>query len=157
MSDHKRRGFLRSAAGASALGLAWATGMLASARAWAAWPKAAFEAKEVKEMMAALFAGGAPEPSAAVSITMPQIAENGGQVPVVVQADLPKVDSITVIAEGNPRPLVVTATYGPRAMPTLSTRMKLAKTMKITAVVRSDGKLYSAQRSVEVSVGGCGG
>lgn len=157
MLDHMRRGFLRAAAGMSALGLAWTTGMLASVRAWAVWPKAAFEAKESRETLEALFPGAAPAPSSAIAITLPEIAENGGQVPVVVRTDLPDVYSITVIAEANPRPLVATATYGPRAMPMLSTRMKLAKTMKITAVVRSGGKLYSSAREVKVSIGGCGG
>lgn len=157
MNDRLRRGFLKASAALTALGAAGAAGLLASARALAAWPQAAFEAKEVPQTLGALFAGATPTPSNAIAITLPEIAENGGQVPVVVRADLPNVDSITVIAEANPRPLVATATYSPRTVPMLSTRMKLAKTMKITAVVRSDGKLYSASREVKVSIGGCGG
>lgn len=153
MINRLRRTFLQGSAALAAL----AAGLLVAGRAWAAWPKAAFEAKEVPETLTALFPGGAPSASNAIAITLPEIAENGSQVPVVVRTELPNVDSITVIAEANPRPLVATATCGPRTVPMLSTRMKLAKTMKITAVVRSDGKLYASSREVKVSIGGCGG
>ncbi|MCB1874458.1 MAG: thiosulfate oxidation carrier protein SoxY, partial [Chromatiales bacterium] len=38
-----------------------------------------------------------------------------------------------------------------------STRIKMGKTGDVVAVVKSGGKLYSARKSVKVTIGGCGG
>ncbi len=42
-------------------------------------------------------------------------------------------------------------------MPAVASRLKMAKTSKVVAVVESGGKLYSATKEVKVTVGGCGG
>ena len=39
----------------------------------------------------------------------------------------------------------------------VASRLKMAKTSKVVAIVESDGKLYSATKEVKVTVGGCGG
>ena len=39
----------------------------------------------------------------------------------------------------------------------VASRLKMAKTTKVVAVVESGGKLYSATKEVKVTVGGCGG
>jgi sulfur-oxidizing protein SoxY len=39
----------------------------------------------------------------------------------------------------------------------VSTRIKMAKTADVVAVVKSGDKLYSAAKSVKVTIGGCGG
>ena len=41
--------------------------------------------------------------------------------------------------------------------PYVSTRIKMAKTGDIIAVVKADGKLHSATKEVKVTIGGCGG
>lgn len=145
-----RRSFLQ-------LVLAATAAMAAPLRAWAAWPKAAFEAQQSKDVIAELFGGRTPEPSEAVQIRAPEIAENGTVVPVTVTSTLPEIDGITIIAEENPRPLVARFKLSKRAASRVSTRMKLAKTQKITAVVDGGGKLMMASREIKVTIGGCGG
>jgi sulfur-oxidizing protein SoxY len=40
----------------------------------------------------------------------------------------------------------------------VSTRVKMGKTSEVLAVVQTnDGKVYSAKKSVKVTLGGCGG
>ena len=39
----------------------------------------------------------------------------------------------------------------------VATRVKMAKTSKVLALVESGGKVYSAAKEVKVTVGGCGG
>ena len=39
----------------------------------------------------------------------------------------------------------------------VGSRLKMAKTSKVVALVESGGKLYSASKEVKVTVGGCGG
>ena len=41
--------------------------------------------------------------------------------------------------------------------PFVTTRIKMAKTSDVVAVVKADGKLYSAAKEVKVTIGGCGG
>ena len=149
-----RRNALRTilaACGAAAAGLA------APLRALAAWPQAAFDAKTPKEAIDALHRGEALEKSDAVRIVAPELAENGGIVPVTVVANVPDIESITILAEGNPRALTSTYKLGKRARGPISVRVKLAKTQNVTALVRAGGKTYSATQKVTVSVGGCGG
>lgn len=143
-----RRTFVQLGAAAMAL--------LGPLRAFAAWPKAAFEAKTSKEALESLL-GGTPEPSSAVQLIAPEIAENGGVVPISVQTDLKNVESVTLIAEENPRPLVASFKFGKFASPAVATRIKLGKTQNVVAVVKAQGKLYSASRQIKVTVGGCGG
>jgi hypothetical protein len=66
--------------------------------AWAAWPKAAFDAQRTTDVVAAPFGGRRPEASDAVQIRTPEIAENGTIVPITVTATMPDVNGITIIA-----------------------------------------------------------
>jgi sulfur-oxidizing protein SoxY len=132
-------------------------GLVAPLRALAAWPKAAFDAKSPKDLLDAMYKGVQFDKSSAVSILAPDLAENGTIVPITVIADLPGVQSVTIIAEENPRPLTSTYTLGKSAAGPISVRVKLAKTQNVTAVVQAQGKTYSATRRITVSIGGCGG
>jgi sulfur-oxidizing protein SoxY len=140
-----------------AAGGASLAGLIAPLRAIAAWPRTAFDAKTPKELTDAMYKGAQFEKSDAVSILAPDLAENGGIVPITVVANLPEVESIVILAEGNPRTLTSAYTLGKRARGPISVRVKLAKTQNVTAIVRAQGKTYSATRKITVSVGGCGG
>jgi sulfur-oxidizing protein SoxY len=39
----------------------------------------------------------------------------------------------------------------------ISTRIKMGQTGNVIAVVKANGKLYSARKEVKVTIGGCGG
>lgn len=144
----------------------WTAGTLAvgpallgagAARAQAAWPKAAFDAKTAKEVLDILFKGAAIEKSDALGILAPDLAENGGVVPVTVQTTLAGVEMIALLAESNPRALVAVHTFGKRGQAPMTVRMKLAQSQNVTAVARAGGKVYTASRAIRVSIGGCGG
>ncbi len=153
MTRFNRRLFLRAA---SAFGVLCLGGLLPrSARA--AWPQAGFDARDVKQLMTALFQDAAASVSADIKVLAPDIAENGTVVPITIKTVLPKVESITLVAEGNPRPLAAVFRPDARATSEIGIRVKLAKTQSVTAIVKSDGKLYKASKEINVSVGGCGG
>jgi sulfur-oxidizing protein SoxY len=120
------------------------------------WPKAAFESKDVNGALQALL-GATDSQSEQVDVTAPDIAENGAVVPIKVSTKLDKVESITLIAEKNPSPLVASFNYSGDCAGFVSTRIKMGETQNVIVVVKSGGKLYSAQKSVKVTVGGCGG
>lgn len=109
------------------------------------------------EAAIAEFTGGASVGDGGITLTTPEIAENGNTVPVEVSA--PGAASITILATGNPNPGVATFHFGKlAASQTASTRIRLAKTQDVVAVAKmADGSFVQATRSVKVTIGGCGG
>ena len=121
-----------------------------------AWPKNAFAQKTEAAALTALF-GKTATASDKVSLDAPDIAENGAVVPVAVRTDLPGVTTIAILALDNPFTISAAYRIPPGTAPAVSSRIKLAKTTTVVAVVESGGQLYSRSRSVKVTLGGCGG
>jgi sulfur-oxidizing protein SoxY len=105
----------------------------------------------------AAFTGGAEIGAGGITLTAPEIAENGNTVPVTV--DAPGAVSILVLATGNPTPGVATFNFGPLAgSQSASTRMRLAGTQDVVAIAKmADGSFVKASSTVKVTIGGCGG
>ncbi len=101
--------------------------------------------------------GGAEMGEGAITLTAPEIAENGNTVPISV--DAPGAVAITLFADGNPVPAVATFKFGPlSASRSASTRIRLAKTQNVVAVAQmEDGSFQHASANVKVTIGGCGG
>lgn len=101
--------------------------------------------------------GGAEIGEGSVSLTAPEIAENGNTVPIGV--DAPGAVEITLYADGNPVPNVATFKFGPiSASRSASTRIRLAGTQNVVAVAKmEDGSFQMAKAEVKVTIGGCGG
>ena len=156
-TEMKRRIFLKRSLTASAVGVAAGAGLLAPQQLLAAWNKEAFESKAVPDALTALLGSGNTEPSDAIKIKAPDIAENGAVVPITVDTSLEGVESITIIASNNPVPLVANFNLGKGAQGFVSTRIKMGKTGNVVGVVKAGGKLYSAEKEVKVTIGGCGG
>lgn len=146
-----RRIFLRSAI---ALGVG---AIILPSTVMAEKPVAAFQAKSVDNSLENLFKGAQIEDSDKITIKAPEIAENGRVVPIEITADLAKVESITVLSEKNPMPLVAKFNFAGNGKGWLKTRIKMGGTGNVIAVVKADGKLYKASQEVKITVGGCGG
>ncbi|TMV15068.1 thiosulfate oxidation carrier protein SoxY [Arenibacterium halophilum] len=103
------------------------------------------------------FTGGADLADTGITLTAPEIAENGNTVPIEVSA--PGASEIVVFATGNPVPPVAQFSFGPLAgSQTAATRIRLAKTQDVVAVARmADGSFARATQLVKVTIGGCGG
>ena len=105
----------------------------------------------------AALTGGKGASEGDVELVAPEIAENGNTVPISVSA--PGATSISIFAEGNPVPNVVTVKFGPLAgSHSASTRIRLAKTQNVIAIAQmEDGSFRRASAMVKVTIGGCGG
>ncbi len=105
----------------------------------------------------AAFTGGAEMGEGGITLTAPEIAENGNTVPIAV--DAPGAASILIVAAGNPEPGVATFNFGPMAAAqSASTRIRLASTQDVVAVAKmADGSFTRASATVKVTIGGCGG
>ena len=155
-TDAKRRIFLRGSLAAGAVGVAAGAGLLRPQTVMAAWSEAAFSAKEVPGALNALMGSEVTEPSDAINIKAPDIAENGAVVPVTVSTSM-KADSIAVFVEKNASPLAANFLMGDTTKGFVSSRLKMGKTSSVIAVVKSGGKAMSARKEVKVTIGGCGG
>lgn len=154
----KRRVFLKGTLASSALAVAVGAGILSPRQVLAAaWPKSAFEAKNVNDALKSLYGTDLAPASKAIKLEAPDIAENGAVVPVSIETSLKKVESITIISEKNQTPLVASFNMSPKTEGYISTRIKMGQTSNVIAVVKANGKIYSARKEVKVTIGGCGG
>ena len=103
------------------------------------------------------FTGGADVGEGGLTLTAPEIAENGNTVPVSV--DAPGAVSILLLAAGNPTPGVAQFNFGElAAAQSASTRIRLSGTQDVVAVAKmADGSFVRAASTVKVTIGGCGG
>jgi sulfur-oxidizing protein SoxY len=123
----------------------------------AAWPQSAFEAKSVDAALSAAVGSDKTEASSDITVKAPDIAENGAVVPITVSTGMAGASMIALIAEQNATPLTSTFELGEGTEAFISTRIKMGKTSNVLAIVKADGKLYSAKKEVKVTIGGCGG
>jgi sulfur-oxidizing protein SoxY len=134
-----------------------ATAGLLPQAAHAAFDAAAFEAKNMTELMKALGAG-TPAESKDVTITGPDIAENGAVVPLGVATTLPGVKRLLVLVEKNPSVLSAIFDVTDSVDANFSTRVKMGQSSNVYGVaLMGDGKVLFAQKEVKVTLGGCGG
>jgi sulfur-oxidizing protein SoxY len=152
----KRRTFLKGTVASGMLGVAASAGLLAPRMVLAAWPESAFAAKSIDAGLNALYNTSSHAASGDIKIKAPDIAENGAVVPITVSTGM-ATESIAVLIEKNPIPVACSYELGAGAIGFVSTRVKMGKTSDLIAVVKSGGKLYSAKRTIKVTIGGCGG
>jgi sulfur-oxidizing protein SoxY len=123
---------------------------------FAAYSEKAFKNPKVEESLNELFGGNATTPSGDVKLKAPDIAENGAVVPIEVSTSM-KADKIAFMVKENPNPLAIVADIPAGTEAMVKTRVRMGKTTQVTAVVSSNGKLYTASKEVKVTIGGCGG
>ena len=122
-----------------------------------AFDKAAFDTKSVAEAVKAM-GGSAPVESKDVTITGPDIAENGAVVPMGVSSALPGVKKLLLLVEKNPSVLVASFSVSEAVEPNFSTRAKMGQSSDVYAVaVMGDGRALFAKKEIKVTLGGCGG
>lgn len=123
---------------------------------WAAvWNKPAFVETKLGQAMKALDIQH-PKQTDQIIIKAPDRAENGSIVQVEITSKLANTESITILVEKNPTPLIATYKLSPAVVGHVITRIKMADTSDITAVVKAGGKHYLQRKNVVVLESGCG-
>lgn len=99
-----------------------------------------------------------------LTLTMPEIAENGNVVPITLNAEAAEdgavhVKAMHVFTTDNPWPNVASFSFNKHSgKAEVTSRMRLARSQKVIAVAElSDGKFLMAETFVKVTIGGCGG
>lgn len=150
-----RRDFLKGSGGLLALLLA--QGILTPGDAGAEeWNKSAFDAKKMDELLKLLGGTGA-KVSDDIVINASDIAENGAVVPIQVISKIAGTQSIAYIIEKNPNLLAAQFSIPDGTLPEIDTRVKMAQTSNVYALVKANGKFYYATKEIKITLGGCGG
>ena len=139
----------------SALGTLVALGLITTQQAHAAVDRADFEVKSLADAIKAI--GGTAATSDLVSVVSPDIAENGAVVPVGATSKLPNTTEIYLIVEKNPTPLSAAFFIPAGTAADVQTRLKMGQSTNVVALVKADGKLFTATKETKVTLGGCGG
>jgi sulfur-oxidizing protein SoxY len=146
-----------SARVAAALAAAGWLPQAAFAQQAGAWNKAAFDAKTMADLMKAM-GGSAPTESKDVTLTAPDIAENGAVVPIGVATTAPNVKKLLLLVEKNPNVLAASFDVTDAVDANFGTRVKMGQSSDVYAVaLTGDGKALFAKKEVKVTLGGCGG
>jgi sulfur-oxidizing protein SoxY len=110
------------------------------------------------------FTAGRAPITAKVTLELPEIAENGNTVPLVVRVDSPMtaashVTDLLIVADGNPSGRVALLHFTPLSgVAEAALRIRLAMTQTVTAIAKTNtGELFAASQLVKVTIGGCGG
>jgi len=100
----------------------------------------------------------APTESKDVTVTGPDIAENGAVVPVGASTSLAGVKRLLILVEKNPSVMAAMFELTDAIESSVSTRVKMGQSSNVYAVaMMNDGRLLFAQKEVKVTLGGCGG
>lgn len=120
----------------------------------AVWNREAFEATRLPEALKGLKAE--PQaPSQQIEIMAPERAENGAVVQVEVLSRIPGTEAIAILADKNPTPLIANFMFSNGAEPYVVTRIKMAESSEVRAIVKVGEQYYEAKRFVEVLENGC--
>ncbi|AOF87156.1 thiosulfate oxidation carrier protein SoxY [Hydrogenophaga sp. RAC07] len=130
-------------------------GIVTQSQAHAAMDRAGFDIKTMADAVKAL--GGTAANSDQVTVVAPDIAENGAVVPVGATSKIPNTTEIYLIVEKNPTPMAAGFKIPAGTAADVQTRLKMGQSSNVFAVVRADGKLFSASKETKVTLGGCGG
>jgi sulfur-oxidizing protein SoxY len=121
-----------------------------------AFTRSAFDAKSVGEAVRA-YGASAPAESRDVTLTAPEIAENGAVVSFVIASTLPAVKHLLLLVERNPNTLVAKFDVSDAVEANFSLRAKMAETSNVFAVaITADNKAWFTKKEVKVTLGGCG-
>jgi len=153
----ERREFVRKSSGALALGLAASAGLMPTmASAQTAWNKAAFESKTLADAVKAMGGSGATE-SKEVTLSAPEIAENGNVVRLGAQSAMAGTTWLGLLVEKNPAALTAGFDIYPGTDANMSTNVKMGQSSNVYALAKVGDKFFYAVKEVKVTLGGCGG
>ncbi len=96
------------------------------------------------------------QPSAAIQLLLPDVAEDGAAVQLSLTTTLPARRALVLVRK-NRIPLVAEFEFPDGTLAFVATRIKMAEDSEVLALVEADGAWYSASRLVKVTLGGCGG
>lgn len=116
-------------------------------------------AHTVDDAITAMY-GTAKATESGVTVTMPDVAANGGAVPINVTSSI-DAKSVAIFQDANPEAAVAAFTIHDSSNIDFDLKIKLKSDgtpINVTAIVQGkDGKLYVGKKTLTVALGGCEG
>jgi len=92
-----------------------------------------------------------------VKLTTPDVAANGGAIPVDISSNI-AAKSVALFQDANPESTVAVWTVPENGLVDYSLKIKMKASGTMTVVLEGlDGKLYVANKTLQVALGGCEG
>lgn len=148
-----RRTVLRDSARLA--GLLLASGALGAPALASVAGRPAFDARNLAELMKALGLA-MPQESKEVQLGGPDVADRGDVVPVTFSTSAANARQLLLVVEKNPFVLAAQFQLSEAIEPSISTRVKMAQSSRVYAVVITPERVLYAQREIAVTLGGCG-
>ena len=130
-----------------------------SATDWRADKPDVWTAHNVEDAIKAMY-GSKAIAEGDVKVTTPDVAANGGAVPVNVTSGI-SAKTVAVFQDANPEAAVIVFDCNEYSVINYDVKMKLksvGEPITVTCIVEgTDGKLYSGKRTLDVALGGCEG
>jgi sulfur-oxidizing protein SoxY len=154
--DNSRRDFVASSTLLAALIAAGSRAAELAQPPAPPWNRAAFEAKNVADALKAL---GIPvaQGGGEVSLTAPEIAEDGAVVPVIVRSRAAGTREIHILVDKNPFSLAASFFFPDGTDAFVSTRIRMNETSNVIALAVTERQAYLVRKPIKVTIGGCGG
>lgn len=118
-------------------------------------PASAFAETGLAQALRACFGDRPLRETDHVQIDIAPVAEDGAIVPVQVRIDLPGARTLALFSDRNPVPLLARFHLSARLGTQVGTRIKLAESGTVVAVVDTGSELLVTRRPVAVTHGGC--
>ena len=145
----QRRKFIKLLLGAASLSVLPLRAMAA------VWNAPAFLATQADAALACLGVSNVKS-SSLINVVAPDKAENGAVVQIEVTSNIPNTESIAILVDKNPTTLIAHFKFSHGADPFLVTRIKMAETADVQALIKADNQYFLAKKRVEVLENGCG-
>ncbi len=135
----------------------YALGLGFSKISLANWIADNFSRQTFSQSITQLFPNQELQKSDRISLKLPRTAENGSVVPITISSTIPDVDTIYILSEKNPVPLIAQFSIDPDLETYLGARFKMQETCDVIVVLKAKDQYYQTRQKVKVTLGGCGG
>lgn len=116
-----------------------------------------FSHRSIKVTLEELFPNQTIQKSRKIKLKLPKTAENGNVVPITISSSIDNIDTIYILSEKNPVPLIAKFTLDPSLEPYIGARFKMQESCDVIVVVKAGDNYYQKRQYVKVTIGGCGG
>jgi len=89
-------------------------------------------------------------------LQLPDTAENGAVVPIIISSELQNIQRIYLLVEKNPTPLAAEFELTPWVSVYISARIKMAESCHVLIIAQQESQLFKTRQWVNVVQGGCG-
>ena len=121
------------------------------------WLASDFRHQTINTTLAEVFPDKTLHASDKIHLKLPRIAENGSVVPITITSSIENVDTVYILSEKNPVPLIAKFSLAPDLETFIGARFKMKETCDVIVVVKAENQYYQTRQNVKVTLGGCGG